>query len=265
MRGIQLGHAIGAKVIPHATLADCNAADMIVGVKRIPGGVLNAIRKSGKPWVYDIVDAYPQPQCSTWTQGQALDWLQGHIEALSPTAVIWPTARMQVDFGGGGTVIYHHHRHRIQRNPIRERIEVIGYEGSANFLEGWMPAIISECERIGARFVINPVSLADVDVVLALRGPIWSGYPQANWKSNVKLANAHGSGTPFIGMPEAGYEETASGHECWVQTPEDLRQALDHLQPQAVRQEIAAGFVQRALSVGKVAKQYRKMLCALKS
>lgn len=265
IRGEQVGAALGATVKPDATLEDCRAADVIVAVKRIPAQLLANIHASGKPWVYDIVDAFPQPQSSTWSRAHCLDWLNETIRALRPTAVIWPTARMQDDFGGGWKVIYHHHRPGLAINPIRESIQVIGYEGSEKFLEGWMPAIEAECQRLGARFEVNPARLADVDIVLALRGPRWSGYATENWKSNVKLANAHASGTPFIGMPEAGYEETRTGAEYWVKTPEQLSQALKWLEAQSAREEVASRFLAAALPVERVAKEYQAMLCALKS
>src|SRR5688572_31220626 len=101
IRGEQIGAAMGATVKPMATLEDCRAADVIVAVKRIPAQLLENIRASGRPWVYDIVDAFPQPLCSTWSRSQCIDWLNEVIGTLKPTAVIWPTARMQDDFGGG--------------------------------------------------------------------------------------------------------------------------------------------------------------------
>lgn len=265
IRGVQVGAQLGAAVKPMATLEDCRAADVIVAVKRVPAQLLENIRASGKPWVYDIVDAFPQPLSSTWSRTQCLGWLNETISTLKPTSVIWPTERMQDDFGGGWSVIYHHHRPGLAINPIRESIQVIGYEGSEKFLEGWMPAIDAECHRLGARFEINPARLADVDVVLALRGPRWNGYAQQAWKSNVKLANAHASGTPFIGMPEAGYEETRTGAEYWVKTPEQLTLALKWLEAQSAREEIASRFLSATFPVARIAKDYQAMLCALKS
>lgn len=128
----------------------------------------------------------------------------------------------------------HHHRPGIARNPIREEIRKVGYEGSPQYINQWRPHIEAECQRIGAEFVVNPPRLADVDVVLALRDA--KGYAPRFWKSNVKLANAHGSGTPFIGCRESGYIETASGAEYWADNPVELRVAMDWLKSQSARE-----------------------------
>lgn len=259
-----MAQAMGAVAAPMATLEQCSAADVIVAVKRIPEQLLTTIRKSGKPWAWDCVDAYPQPACSGWDREQAMRWLRAEIARLKPGLVIWPNARMQED-AGHGEVIYHHHRPGIEINPIRDRMDVIGYEGSEKFIHSWRPAIEAECRRIGARFVVNPQRLADVDVVMALRGDGWNGYPQARWKSNVKLANAHGSGTPFIGAPEDGYIETACGGERWASSLQQLSAALDELANQATRQQVQVQFLHHSLPIEEAAKRYEEVLCALRS
>lgn len=264
IRGEQLGAAIGATVKPMASLEDCRAADLIVVVKFIPDELLNAIRQSGRPWVYDIVDAFPQPECTYWSPERSRAWLKEHVARLGPKAVIWPNKRMQRDFGGGGLVVYHHHRPGIEVNPIREKVQAIGYEGSERFLEGWREAIEYQCRKRGYRFVVNPDRLSDVDVVLAVRGPRWNGYAQQHWKSNVKLANAHGSGTPFIGMPEDGYTETRSGAEYWVNEPKQLGTCLDWLEAQSAREEVASRFLAHALPIERIAARYRDFLCTSK-
>ncbi len=247
-----------------ASVQDMRAADVVLVVKRVPEELLMNLRASGKPWAYDVVDAYPQPECSGWTQAQSIAWLKSHIARLKPNAVIWPNQRMAADLGQVGNVVYHHHLPGIKRNPIRKRIETIGYQGAVHYLEGWTDAIGKECQRRGIRFVMN-AQLADVDVILALRGGKWNGYPQRNWKSNVKLANAHGSGTPFIGARECGYEETATGCEYWADTPQELAGALDWLELQSTRQHIAQKFIESAITVQQAAEKTRAILCALKS
>jgi hypothetical protein len=264
IRAEQMAAALGAREKPMTTVEDCRAADVIVVVKRVPEQLLQAIRKSGRPWIYDIVDAYPQPKCTGWSSDTAKAWLKEHLKGLRPDFVIWPNERMQEDAGGRGAVVYHHHRPMINVNPIRDRIEMIGYEGAPAYLDGWHQAIESECRARGARFVVNPERLADVDVVLALRGRAFNGYVQQHWKSNVKLANAHGSGTPFIGAPECGYIETACGAEYWATTPRDLSVALDWLESKSARQEVSARFLKNAFSVDHAAERYRDILCALK-
>jgi hypothetical protein len=245
VRGEQIGRTLGAQVKAKATPEDCRNADVILAVKRVPDDLLAAIKASGRPWVYDIVDAYPQPDASEWTASMASRWGKQHVGRLKPDAVIWPNARMRQDCDGGGAVVYHHARPGIERNPIRPRIAHVGYEGEANYLDGWAGVLADECARRGAEFVLNPGSLADLDVVVALRGGRWDGYVQRHWKSNVKLANAHASGTPFIGLPECGYQETAAGCEYWVTTPRELAIALDWLETQDARRAISERFWSR--------------------
>lgn len=263
IRGEQLGAAMGARVVPMASLDDCRWADVIVVVKRVPDDLLQRIMNSGRPCVYDIVDAYPQPACGSWGELESKAWLREHLARLKPDAVIYPNERMKAD-SVGGMVLYHHHRPGILKNPIRPHIKRIGYEGASRYIEGWMPAIEKHCGRIGAEFVLNPANLADVDVVLALRDKNHTGYPQRMWKSNVKLANAHGSGTPFIGMPEPGYQETASGCEYWATNSDELGTALDWLAPQGTRQHVSEQFLKSSISVDKVAEECRCLIEALK-
>ena len=237
IRAEQLGAAMGAVVKPRATLADMRAADVVLVVKRVPDELLADLRRCGRPWAYDIVDAYPQPACSAWSPAESVQWLRRHLQRLQPDLVVWPNQRMRADGGGAGVVVYHHHRPGIEQNPLRPLVRTVGYEGAAAYLEGWREAIDAECRRLHATFVINPPSLAQVDVVLALRGGPWAGYCQQHWKSNVKLANAQASGTPFVGLPECGYLETASGGEHFVSTPAELGEALRALEPQIARRQ----------------------------
>lgn len=199
IRGVQIGAALGARVAPNASSEDIAWADIIIAVKRIPGDLLHRIRSSGKPWIYDIVDAYGQPEATAWTQHQARHWVQTLLAGFEPTAVIWPTAAMQACAPYiRGTVINHHHRPGIKRNPIRPHIQAVGYEGRPEYLGEWKPAFEKACAAIGAEFIINPPHLADLDVVVAVRGKAHRGWTQQHFKSDVKLANARGSGTPII-------------------------------------------------------------------
>lgn len=238
-RGDQLGKACGAVVKPMATAEDLAKADVAVVVKRVPPELLQALRKSRKPWVLDVVDFYPQPTACHWDRDQAIRWVRNKIAELNPTAIIWPNRQMQLDCPGcddpavnwHSTVLYHHHRPSIVQNPIRQDVKKVGYEGEPAYLAEWRPFLEIECARRGWEFVVNPPQLADLDIVVALRGGQYAGYVPSAWKSNIKVANAHGSGTPFIGNPECGYLETALGGEKMVSTKKQLREALDALTP----------------------------------
>lgn len=259
IRGRQLGAALGARVEP---MAETVNEPVAVVVKRAPDRLLRSLR--GRLLVWDVVDAFPQPSSDSWTQDQCLRWLDHEVERIRPNAIIAATERMAVDcrrYGVPVLCLPHHHRPDIARNPIRERIEVVGYEGSPRYIVGWSRVIERECSRIGARFVVNPSALADVDVVLALRDS--KGYAPRQWKSNVKLANAHGSGTPWIGCREAGYLETASGAEYWADTPAELAIALDWLADRCAREYVADRLVQKAFPLEAAAERLKTLLRSL--
>ena len=255
MRGQQLGAALGATVLPNST--DTGGYDVAVVVKRMP-----AIRPACR-WVWDVVDAYPQPESYGWTRDRAIAWMRGRLSELKPSAVIWPNRRMREDCDTGlpGLVLPHHHRVGIASNPVREHVRVVGYEGEPSYLGKWAGVLNDECRRRGWRFVVNPASVAELDIVVAFRES--GGYVSRHWKSGVKLANAHGSGTPFVGQAECGYTETASGAEYWAEDAASLRTALDWLTPQDNRQVVSERFRQKAFPVERAAQGLKAWLHAL--
>lgn len=265
IRGVQLGEACGATVKPRATLADCQAADVIMVVKRLDETLLANVRASGKPWVYDALDCYPQPECATWQRSEAITWVQKRIKLLAPSAVIWPNRRMRedCDIGLPGLVLPHHHRPGIKRNPVREQVQVVGYEGQSAYLGGWRPVLEDECSRRGWQFTVNPANLADLDIVVAMRGGEAECYASGHWKSNIKLANAHGSGTPFVGQPECGYTETASGAEYWAKDRHALAMSFDWLMDGGTREQVSERFLQKAYPVERAAKDLKVFLADL--
>jgi hypothetical protein len=265
IRGAQLGAAIGATVKQGVTVADCRSADVVVVVKRATPETLAALRTAGTPWAFDALDFYPQPQCGTWSRATSIAWVRDKLEHYRPTAVVWPNQKMREDCDTGlpGIVLRHHHRPGIRVNPIRDRVQAIGYEGAPAYVEAWRSAIERECARRGWRFVANPQHLADLDIVLALRGGQWAGYVSRHWKSAVKLANAHASGTPFVGQQECGYMETATGCEYWAEDAASLRTSLDWLTPHDNREMISQRFLQQAYPVAQAAKDLAEFLCCV--
>lgn len=253
IRGEQLGAAIGATVLPRA--AAVVGYDLVVAVKRPP-------LVTGVPIVYDILDAWPQPAGNAWGKPECMTWLRKSVAAIRPVGIVAATRAMAADcaeFGVPVLALPHHARPGLEQNPVRERVQVVGYEGAEHYIAGWRPLIEDECRRRGWRFVVNPARLSDVDIVLALRGA--TGYAPRHWKSNVKLANAQGSGTPFIGCREAGYMETAVGTcEKWADTPEELAQAFNALTPQGERRRAAQWMLSVAPRITAVADQYHHWL-----
>lgn len=72
IRGEQLGHAIGAEVVPFASLGSTSIGRGVlpIVVKRSPAQVLKQI--GDRPWVYDVVDAWPQPAGNGWGRDAAI-------------------------------------------------------------------------------------------------------------------------------------------------------------------------------------------------
>lgn len=258
IRGIQLGAAIGAHVEAQVLHSK---ADLVIGVKRVPTAMADAYR--GR-LVWDLVDAWPQPHGNDWDEATCKRWLAGEVARLKPVGMIAATRKMAQDLAGFGVPVLwlpHHHRPGIERNPIRKEVRFIGYEGSTGYIESWRPAIERECKRIGATFIVNPPRLADLDIVLALRGS--SGYAPRNWKSAVKGANAHGSGTPLIACRESGYLEMANGMEEWADTPDELSLSIEALTSRRRRQQIQEQFIRDAFTLEQAAEKLKKWLIAI--
>lgn len=260
IRGAQLGQAIGATVLPKAV--DFDPFDAVVIVKRPPAGMADQVRRAGAVLVWDVVDAWPQPVGNAWGRAECMAWLTQQVQQIKPDGIVAATQAMADDcaeFGVPVLALPHHARPGLDRNPVREAVQVVGYEGGEGYISGWRAAIEAECKRRGWRFVVNPARLADVDIVLALRDA--TGYAPRRWKSNVKLANAQGSGTPFIGCREAGYTERAIGTcEKWADTPAELARALDALTPQGERRRASQWMLSVAPTLDQVAGKYREWL-----
>ena len=257
IRGAQLGQAIGADVIPKARAV--KGADITVIVKRID---MELIRNARTPIVYDIVDGWPQPIGNTWDRKQCLHWLESQIKLIKPHAIVAATRAMAHDvkvlFGGPVLALPHHARPNQTVNPIAPTMRVVGYEGGVQYLGKWHADMVTECMKRGWSFVTNPACLADLDVVVAVREA--QGYAARNWKSGVKLANAQGTGTPFIGCREAGYEETASGAELWADDMREMRAALGKLEDANVRRDASETLYSARPKLEDVAATYRKWL-----
>lgn len=257
IRGAQLGKAIGAEVVPKATSVD---ADIVVVVKRFDP----AMRRNGAKLVWDVVDSWPQPNgVNNWDRRQCLKWLADQVAAIKPHAIVAATQKMAADladvFDGPILALPHHARPHQVLNPICHKLCIVGYEGSAAYLGSWAFELQAECKRRGWAFVTNPVRLAHLDAVVAVRAS--QGYASLNHKSNVKLANAQGSGTPFIGNREAGYLETDTTHAAhWADNMAEMRRAFDALEDDKVRQQTAIKLLAAAPKLEAVAETYRAWL-----
>jgi hypothetical protein len=256
IRGVQLGQALAAEVQPMAEPSDCRSAQVVVGVKRIPESLLRAIKASGRPFVWDVVDAWSQP-CD-WNEAQAKAWLRGELARLEPDAVVFGTPQMRADSGftGPAMVLPHHAWPKYAPNQIRP-VQVVGYEGAEAYLGRWRTVLERECARREWTFRVNgDMALADIGIALRDGG----GYPAAWWKPGTKLANLQALGIPALCSEEAGYRDIASGTESWIRTPEEIGPALDLLRTVAVRREMATQM--RPPRLHELAKRYRAFLAA---
>lgn len=262
IRGIQLGAAIGAHV--EENVSKVNGHDLAIIIKRPRADLLGRLRQRGVLVVWDIVDAWPQPEGNEWERDQCLAWLRNEVDVVKPKAIVAATEAMAEDckeFGVPVLALSHHHRPGIKINPIREQVRKVGYEGGPQYLGWWGNALTKECVTRGWEFVVNPPHLADLDIVVAVRHH--QGYAAQSWKSNVKLANAHGSGTPCVANRECGYFETRCGGERWATDENGLRQAFDYLTPHATRHLVQQTFLAHALPLEDIAARYLKWLQAL--
>lgn len=264
IRGVQLGGAIGATVVAQASRAVIEAHDLVVLVKRGPDDLVRRIHEAGKPLVWDVVDAWPQPAGSHWQLEPCLQWLRQRLHELRPAACIAATPAMERDIEAErvpALCVWHHARPGQAINPLREHLAAIGYEGSEAHLGSWAQHLEAAARRARVRFVLQPARLADVDIVVALREQ--TGYAARNWKSNVKLANAQGSGTPAIIGAESAYYETRSRHEVTVVNAQGLADAIEFLRPVSVRQRAAAAMLAVAPSLQACAAAYLDFLTSV--
>jgi len=249
IRGEQLGRAIGADVIPNIMARDLNNYDVCICVKKPTSATINFSNS-----VFDMVDCWPQP----FHRGDHLQYVKERMQGFKYT--IAATQKMQDDVSATWN-LRHHFRPNIQENQIRKDVKIIGYEGAEHYITEWMPFIRRECKERGWRFEINPTNLADCDVVLGLRGNEWRNYASDNWKSGVKFSNAIGSLTPFIALPESGYNEYGVRFES-VNIFEDLKTAFDNISDHEYRLSLAQEYKNKKphYSLEAVAAEYLEWL-----
>lgn len=262
VRGEQLAAEMGAQAVLNPATDDIAKADAVIVVKRASVSLLGAIRKARKRLIFDVIDGWAQPTQSRMTQQEAAQWLRKHIAAYAPHAVVHTTSLMRDDAHfKGRDIVLPHHGWRRDTNQIREKVETVGYEGCAAYLQEWQSHIETECAQRGWRFVINPSGgLAAVDIAVAFRGGKYDGVPSRRWKSNIKIANAQITGTPIIALPEAGATEFRSGGELFAENPYELADRFDLLTSHYARQCAAKQLLARAQRIEAIAPAYRRWI-----
>lgn len=223
------------RAVPRPAEADLAACDLVCVVKRPDLQVVERARALGKAVVFDIVDSWAQPADGLRHAGVAAAraLFAPAWRALGADGYIFPTQRMAQDLGDlvrRGVVIHHHHRPGIARNPVRERVATVGYEG-ADYLGEWRGRLEAACAARGLRFVTNPARYTDLDIVVLARGGEHASFLARSYKSNIKLANAYGSGTPaLVHAGELSAQETDCGDVLFfTDAPGSLERQLDRL------------------------------------
>lgn len=248
VRGEQLGQAIGATVRRDASTDDLASHDLVIVVKKWSDGLGRRIATCGKPILWDIVDGWPQGR--GWSVDKARQYIEGRYFEVGATACVFATMAQAVDIRLPGFFLKHHANPALTRNAIRERVEVVGYEGSPRYLAPWA---VAEIKARGWRF---QMSLQGADIAIATRAHPYDDDPTRRWKSNVKLANCQATGTPCVLPRECGYLEQDDAGPMYYATRDEFRDALDYLACPFVRKRQAMQLAAGAPRLQDVAARY---------
>ncbi len=259
MRGLQLGAALGARVTSEPTDRDWHWAERVVLVKR--AGTIWAPRAHalGIPIVWDALDFWKQPLDNSLAEAGAKRLLARALDEIRPALTIGATAAMAA--AAGGVYLPHHGWAGLTPMPARARIQTVGYDGNAIYLDTWRPVLERVCAARGWALAINPRDLSTVDVLVALRGGLWDGWMPRQWKSGVKLVNAILAGRPVITQDTAAARELQPAGTV-IATLADLPAALDSWQGWIHRDAVVELSRTRtaAFSVAAIAAQYRNQI-----
>lgn len=270
IRGEQLGRAAGATVRAHAPEQLMREHDVVVLVKRPPSGFIDAARHAGTPVVWDVVDAWPQPDANAWEEGLCVHWLLSEVKRIGAVAVLCPNDSMVEVLASKGVPaisLPHHYMPDRAVNPVRAKVSRVGYQGRDLYLCGdWRTAIEHACMKRGWQLVSEPMlDLARVDIAVAFRDGQWDGWIATAWKSNVKLANAMGTGTPMVLAREDSYCQWGSGVEVMPATPDQVDDAFEHLTSYEARAALSRVMLSRSstFQLANVAAAFRSALGAV--
>jgi hypothetical protein len=259
MRGVQVGDAIGARVVSVPSYGDLKWADIVVLIKRAGMEHAKRVHRSGKPIVWDALDYWSQPAHNRLTREEARHEFAGQIRAISPHLVIGATKAQADD--AKGEYIPHHSWSGLSPAPCRDEMRVVGYEGNPIYLGAWATALEDICLSRGWSFVVNPPSLSDCDLLVSLRDGVWDGWMCREWKSGVKVVNAIAAGRPIIAQPSAAMRDIQPPGSV-VENVVELRQALERWAARDWRTTCVEVCRQKAVryTLNAVARHYKLML-----
>ena len=250
---------------------DILAHDVFVAVKRPYRSRLRLLRAMGKTTVYDVVDCWAQP--ADGVSHPDLPSIRGYFERffadLPVDGVIFPNRQMCEDLGDlvpEPTFVYHHYWPGMAPIEIRERAQVVGYEGAPAYLGPWGAVVEDACRKLGLQFVVNPPDLRAIDIGFAARGGVHASTMARRYKSNVKLANFYGAGIPcLVEAAEFSYRETDDGEVRFFATAQDLYDRLAELRDLETRRRIHASFLRtrERFTLEAIAGQYEAYFARL--
>ena len=257
--------------LPNPSRSDFVNFDVLCVVKKLNSKIVSSARDQGLHIVYDIVDSWRQPRdglkCHSVEDARVL--FRKKWKKIDADLFIFPTEQMLIDLGDlvpKGQVIYHHYRPGIPLNPIRDQVLTVGYEG-ADFLGEWKSRLEESCRQMGVTFVTNPLNYSDIDVVVLARGGLHANFLSHRYKSNVKLANAYGSGTPaLVHIAEQSAHDTDCGNVLYFSDIGSFDQQLDLLiNNLELRRSISNSFLLAAKNyeISSIAKEYEDMFSNL--
>jgi hypothetical protein len=259
MRGRQMAAALGAHATVRPRQQDWEWADVVVLVKSAAETHWKDAAACGKPIVWDVVDVWMQPRDNAQPIPYHVARVQQMAQECGARLLIGATEAMAQDIGGA--YLPHHARLDVTPMPPKAEPTTVAYDGSARYLGTWQPALERACEKVGLRFVVNPPSLADADVLVAFRDAEWDGEVCRRWKSGVKYVNALEAGRPILTQPCAAFEEIAPVGFAF----EDQRELEDRLAMLCLRElrhdAYETGRVRAPhFTVDAMARMYRALL-----
>lgn len=259
IRGQQLGAALGARVTSAPNPEDYDWADVVILIKRALLHFGLAASQAGKPMVWDALDFWAQPAQNRIDEASAARLLCAHVPSVRPTLIVAATRAMAR--ACQGVYLPHHSWKGLVPTPPRDEVKVVAYQGNQVYMGAWLAHCQQACRARGWTFVVNPPSLADVDLFVAFRDGIWDGWICTEWKSGVKLVNAIAAGRPIIGQSTAAMSELP-GPSTVVHTVQQLESAFDEWTPFAARQSAFERCQQLApeFTVAAIAARYHQVL-----
>ena len=237
-------------------------ADVVVAVKRIPPGLADLLRGSGKPVIWDPLDFWKQPDDAIGVESPDLAraLVRPWLTRLRPAAIITPNRIMADDLAGMAAFvecIYHHFDPRL--TPVSGGKTVV-YEGDIRFPDHWGSLAAQQLEQVGWNFRIGQPG-PDTGALFAVRGGAHGSWLARRWKSNVKSANAIALGVPLLAWPEDSYIETLiHGNAYWFTSDRELKRQIACLaaaDPRIAR--LYADAVREKYSVAVAATHYERL------